>query len=233
MSNLKEFWEEIRRFGIPKLSDFLIDQKTKELFYKQTRTRTTSNWEVSTPEYLTFSINVSRVAVFLNDIKIMEPNLDRSKPNASFEAKKLFLDYHIKCEAVIIFLVTTLEVYLESVYHIALNKLKINTIDPKYNFQNKEDCKTAFKIIGIDLPNVDNQLWQDIFAAKKEGSIMNLRHRIIHTGLKVFLSYDFTFEEIEEKVLNVIKFISKIETKRRDLKILSSQIVKIFDESLF
>ncbi len=28
---------------------------------------------------------------------------------------------------------------------------------------------------------------------------MNLRHRIVHTGQKVMLSYEFTFEEVKKK----------------------------------
>ena len=205
---------------------------------------------------MTFSININRAAAFLLDIKRMEPNLDRSNPNTSFNAKKIFLEHHIKCEAVIIFLVTALEVYIESVFRIASKKINLrmlkhrslkrfikmfklkkkpsailleDILDDRMDFQRKENSKIAYKLIGINLPKIDNALWQNIFDVNRNGSIMGLRHRIIHTGLNVLISYEFTFQEVKNKVTELIKFISQVENKRKSINLHDETIIRIFD----
>ena len=226
MSNIEDFWTEIASCGIPKLKDFILDLDKGELVYNQSRTDRTSNWEQTTPQYQTFSININRVAVFLSDIRDLEPRLDKSALNTSFNAKKIFFEHHIKSEAAMILVITALEVYLESVFRIAATKSELSKLNSKalekfcktfrlqisksdillkdilvdrMDFQSGRNCKIAFKLIGIDLPGIDNTLWQNIFDVNKLGSIMNLRHRIIHTGQKVMLSYEFTFEEVKKK----------------------------------
>ena len=216
MSNIEDFWTEIARYGIPQLKNFILDLDRGELVYNQSRTNTSSNWEQTTPEYQIFSININRVAVFLSDIKDIEPRLEKGSLNTSFNAKQIFFEHHIKSEATIILVVTALEVYMESVFRIAstnfeLNKLNSNDLEKfrktfrlkieksdklledilvnRMTFQNGKICKTAFKLIGKDLQGIDNTLWQNIFDVNKLGSIMNLRHRIVHTGQKVMLSY--------------------------------------------
>lgn len=256
MKNLEDFWKIAAGFGIPKLSDFLIDLDNSELRYNQTRTKSSSNWEQTTPEYQTFSVNINRVAVFLSDIKNIKPTLKKRKLNTSFKAKKIFFEHHIKSEAIFILLVTALEVYMESIFRIAstkfelkilnikdLNKfcktfhLKIEKTDKflkdiladRMDFQNGDNCKIAFKLIDIDLPSINNALWQNIFDIKKEGSIMNIRHKIVHTGQKVMLIYQFSFEEVKEKVVELITFVSHVEKIRTKMNLQDRTIVTIFN----
>ena len=90
MNNLEDFWKLTAGFGIPKLSDFILDLDNGELRYIQSRTKISSNWEQTTPEYQIFSIYINRVAVFLSDIKNIEPTLKIGELNTSFKAKKIF-----------------------------------------------------------------------------------------------------------------------------------------------
>ena len=58
---------------------------------------------------------------------------------------------------------------------------------------------------------------------------MGLRHRIIHTGLNVLISYEFTFQEVKNKVTELIKFISQVENKRKSINLHDETIIRIFD----
>lgn len=228
--------------------------------YIKSRTKTSSNWEQITPEYQIFSININRVAVYLSDIKNIEPTLKIGELNTSFKAKKIFFEHHIKSEAVFILLVTALEVYMESVFRTASIKFELKKLNSKdlekfcktfrlktektdkllkdilvdrMNFQNADNCKIAFKLIGIDLPSINNVLWHNIFNVKKKGSIMNIRHRIVHTGQKVMLSYQFTFKEVREKVIDLITFVAHVEKIRIKMNLQDRTIVTIFNGDSF
>lgn len=256
MSNLNDFWKEIATYGIPELKDFIIDLDKKELVYNQSRTDKKTNWEQTTPQYQTFSININRAAVFLFDIKEIEPKLDKGILNTSFNAKKIFFEHHVKSEAVITLSVTALEVFMGSVFRIASNKLELKKLNSKdlekfcktfrlkinksdillkdilvdrMDFQNGDNCKRAFKLLGIDLPKIDVLLWQNIFNAKKVGSLMNLRHRIIHTGQKVMLTYEFTYIEVKKTIIDLISFVLKLEKLKNSLNLQDRDIVTIFD----
>ena len=263
MNDLEDFWQFAANFGIPKLTDFVVDLEDEILRYNQSRTKGLSNWEQSTPEYQDFSININRIAVFLSDIKNMEPNLKIRELSTSFKAKEIFFEHHIKSEGVFIFLVTTLEVYMESVFQIASQKLEIKKLNShdlnkfctKFHieiqpvdkllidilknmknriiFQNAEYCKIAFKLIGIDLPNIKGVLWQNIFDVNKKGSIMNIRHKIVHTGHKVMLSTRFSFKDIKEKTSELVEFIYEVEKIRTQLNLHNKDIVTIFNGSFF
>lgn len=50
MNNLEDFWKLTAGFGIPKLSDFILDLDNGELRYIQSRTKILSNWEQTPPE---------------------------------------------------------------------------------------------------------------------------------------------------------------------------------------
>ncbi len=50
---------------------------------------------------------------------------------------------------------------------ILLQDILVDRID----FQNGRNCKIAFKLIGIDLPGIDNTLWQSIFDVKKKEAL--------------------------------------------------------------
>ncbi len=252
---MEDFWKILIGYQIPKISQILLNKDTNEFHYNQTST-TTSNWEKFTDEYLNLCLNINKIANFLNNLKNSEDSLNTSPINASFKARRINLDFIGKCESIITNLVTSLETYLESVFRTAsrkfeLNKLKKSDLDDFYHrfnispktsniklndvlkkrmdFQSKSNVKIAYRLIGIDLPSLVSQLWQEIFDTKRTGSLMRLRHRIVHNGLEVMKDHIFNFDEIYKLTMNVIKFIYKVEMKRKEFQLQKRDIVIIFD----
>ena len=183
--------------------------------------------------------------------------MNTSPINASYKARRIDLDFIGKYESLIINLVTALETYLESVFRTAsykfdLNNLEKSDLDDFYHrfnispntshiklndvlkdrmdFQSKDNVKIAYKLLGIDLPSLVGQLWQDIFDTKRTGGLMRLRHRIVHNGLKVMKNHIFNFNEIYELTMKVIKFIYKVEMKRKVFQLQERDIVIVFNK---
>ena len=104
-----------------------------------------------------------------------------------------------------------------------------DTLKDRMDFQSKSNLKKAYKLIGLNLPNIEGQLWQDIFDTNRTGSLMRLRHRIVHNGLKVMKDYSFNFKDIYELTMKSIEFIYGVEVKRKELHLQARNIVIIFD----
>jgi len=252
---MENFWENVINYQIPKISNILLDLDTNEFHFNQTTT-STRNWDKFTDEYLDFCLNINKIGNFLTILKNSEVLLNNSPINASFKARRINLDFIGKCESIIIYLATALEIYLESVFRTASRKFDLNKLNStdlnkfyrrfnitpdtthsnlndilkdRMDFQNKSNLKIAYKLIGIDLPNLVGLLWPDIFDTKRLGSLMRLRHRIVHNGLEVMKDHSFNFKEVYELTMKSIKFIYKVETKRKALQLQGRDIVRIFN----
>lgn len=252
---MEDFWKVVTNFQIPKISNILLNLDTNDFHFNQTTT-STSNWDKFTDEYLDFCLNINKIANFLIILKNNEDLLNNSPINASFKARRINLDFIGKCESIIIYLATALEIYLESVFRTAsrkfdLNKLNSTNLNKFYrrfnitpntthsnlndvlidrmSFQNKKSLKIAYQLIGIDLQNVVGQLWEDIIDTKRTGSLMRLRHNIVHNGLEFMKDHSFKFNEVYELTMKSIKFIYGVEIKRKELQLQGRYIVMIFD----
>jgi len=82
-----------------------------------------------TEEYLNFCLNTNKIALFLVDLKQTEDLLEISPINASFNAKRLDLNFIGKSQSLLIFLVTAVEVYWESVFKTASIKFELDKLD--------------------------------------------------------------------------------------------------------
>ena len=251
---MQNFWENVRNYQIPQLSDIYLDIDAKKFHYNLTRVSITSNGDKFTEEFLDFSLNINKIALFLTDLKQTEDSLDISPPNTSFNSRRIDLNFIGKCQSLIIFLATAVEVYCGSVFRTASQKIDLNTLDttdlkeyhyrffltsdsshvklsdtlkPRMEFQNNEAVKIAYKLIGIDLPDLVGVLWQDIFDTNKVGSLMRLRHRIAHNGLEIMKDHLFSFNETYELTMKSIRLIHLIETKRTELHLHNRDIIVI------
>ncbi|KKL70722.1 hypothetical protein LCGC14_2102060, partial [marine sediment metagenome] len=188
------------------------------------------------------------------DLKKTEDLLDTSPVNASFNARRIDLNFIGKSQSLIIFLATAVEVYCESVFRTASNKFDLVRLDSsdledfyrrfniahlpphrklsdvlktRMDFQNKDNLKIAYKLIGIHLPTLVGELWQDIFDTNRMGSLMRLRHRIVHNGLEIMKDHQFNFDETHELTMKSIRFVYQIETRRTELQLHNRDIVVI------
>lgn len=84
-------------------------------------------------------------------------------------------------------------------------------IPERIDLQQYDKCKAAFNLIGIDLPKIDNILWEKIFSSPKD-SYMEKRHRIIHAGLPDInkISIQSEIEYIEFAILDIAKFVNNV-----------------------
>lgn len=192
----------------------------------------------------------------LIDLKDAESLLDSSPINASFNGKRIDLNFIGKCQSLIIFLATAVEIYYESVFRTASSKFDLVTLDsssldnfyhrfyitplpshtklsdvlkPRMDFQNRDNLKIAYKLIGIHLPTLTGVLWPEIFDTNRVGSLMRLRHRIVHNGLDIMKDHQFSFDEIYELTMKSIRFVYSLEIKRTELHLHGRDIVRIFD----
>ncbi|KKL45878.1 hypothetical protein LCGC14_2351220 [marine sediment metagenome] len=250
---MENFWERIINYKIPKISNILLDVDTNKFHYDQTSV-STSNWDKFTEEYLNFSLNINKIALFLIDLKYTEDLLDSSPINASFNAKRIDLNFIGKCQSLIIFLATAVEIYCESVFRTASSKFDLVRLDssnledfyrrfyltplaahtklsdmlkPRMDFQNKDNLKIAYRLIGIHLPTLTGILWQEIFDTNRVGSLLQLRHRIVHNGLEIMKDHQFSFDEVYELTMKSIRIVYQIETRRTELHLHDRDIVII------
>ncbi len=252
---MEDFWESLINYQIPKISNILLDEDTNQFHYDQTSV-SVSNWDKFTEEYLNFCLNINKIALFLVDLKHTEDSLDTSPINTSFNAKRIDLNFIGKCQSLIIFLATAVEVYCESIFRTASIKFDLDRLDssdledfyrrfnitplpshtklsdvlkPRMDFQNKENLKIAYNLIGIHLPTLVGVLWQEIFDVNRSGSLMRLRHRIVHNGLEIMKDHQFSFDEVYELTTKSIRIVYQIESRRTELHLQGRDIVKIFD----
>lgn len=105
------------------------------------------------------------------------------------------------------------ENFFEKLKEIGNLKIQLNDIIPeRLDFQQKEKCKIAYQLLGIDLPNLNHEIWKKIFTKEEHGYIQ-IRNHIVHGGSKEILlkRRKINFEFLEDSILNVINFVFLIE----------------------
>jgi len=97
----------------------------------------------------------------------------------------------------------------------------LSDILPKaLDFQQKEKVKMAYKLIDMNVAEIDNTLWDRIFS-KTHGYIKK-RNDIVHKGLENIievnnindLDLDKEIEEIESAIIDIVQFVFYVETLR-------------------
>lgn len=99
----------------------------------------------------------------------------------------------------------------------------------RLDFQQGENCKVAFSLININLPALDNTLWEKIFSKGNKYSLIELRHRIIHMGANSLLLKRFIIEDIKEAILNSVKFLYLVESERQKKFPYGPDVIEIYD----
>ena len=88
----------------------------------------------------------------------------------------------------------------------------------RMDFQNKDKCKVAYQLINIDLPNLYNRFWQNIFS-NEDTSYMQSRHKIIHGEMPNIESIESecSVDFVERALLDIVNYVFFIEEKRLEL----------------
>ena len=88
----------------------------------------------------------------------------------------------------------------------------------RMDFQNKDKSKVAFQLINIDLPELAEIFWHNIFD-NEPTSYMQTRHRIIHSEMPNFKNLDneCSIDYIKRALLDIVNYVYFIEEKRFEL----------------
>jgi tetratricopeptide (TPR) repeat protein len=92
----------------------------------------------------------------------------------------------------------------------------------RMDFQQKKKCKTAYNLVGIDVVNISDSIWEKIYAP--EGYIKR-RNSYVHSDMTEYLRIknikniqDFNLEneieEFENSLMDIVKFVFYIEHQR-------------------
>lgn len=84
----------------------------------------------------------------------------------------------------------------------------IHILPSKLDFQLKDNCRNAFKLFDIILPEINQKTWQKIFSNNND-SYIKLRHRIVHGNTILSGFSDITI--IENAIQEVSEFVYQIE----------------------
>ena len=92
-------------------------------------------------------------------------------------------------------------------------------IPERLDLQQKDKCKIAFKLLNINLPELNSRIWEKIFTNESYGYIQR-RHKIIHasfqSGIQNIKEIDINeeIEYIEDAILDIVEFVHDIEWLR-------------------
>lgn len=90
--------------------------------------------------------------------------------------------------------------------------IKLSSILPSnMDFQRSNNCKIAYKLVGVDIPALDNSLWEYIFASRNPNSILSRRNSIIHALTRTVERLKFSKEDVKEDIEKACNFIFNIE----------------------
>ena len=90
------------------------------------------------------------------------------------------------------------------------------------DFQRSKNCKIAYKLVGIDIPALNNSLWEYIFASRNPISILSRRNSIIHALTRTIEYLEISKEDVKEDIEKTCMFIFNIEKR----------IVEIYSDKL-
>lgn len=86
-------------------------------------------------------------------------------------------------------------------------------------FQQKEKCKNAYNLIGIDVVNIDESIWEKIYS---ENGYIKKRNSTIHGDIHDYIGInnlrdfdlDKQVEDLENALMDIVKFVFYIEHQR-------------------
>lgn len=90
----------------------------------------------------------------------------------------------------------------------------------RLDFQQREKTKIAYNLIGINVVEIEDELWEKIFS-KTDGYIAK-RNKIVHSRVEDLIKIenikdfklDKEIEEIENAIIDIVQFMFYIETQR-------------------
>lgn len=103
------------------------------------------------------------------------------------------------------------------------NFLLSELIPERIDMQQKKKCKIAYKLLNIDLAELNPEIWENIFTKKSDGYIQR-RHKIVHASfqseIKTINELDLKseVEYIEKAIIDIAKFVHDIEWIRLALR---------------
>lgn len=91
-------------------------------------------------------------------------------------------------------------------------------LSERMDFQTKDKCKVAFQLINIDLLELNNIFWHNIFD-NKPLSYIQTRHKVIHGSMPYIENLDdeCSVDFIERALLDIVNYVYFIEEKRFEL----------------
>jgi len=98
----------------------------------------------------------------------------------------------------------------------SLEFLVSELISERIDLQQKKKCKIAFKLLNINLPEINDKIWENIFKNESNG-YMQRRHKIAHTTFQSEIhnvnqiNVKDEIEYIENVILDVVEFVHDIE----------------------
>ncbi|TFG04908.1 MAG: hypothetical protein EU539_10025 [Promethearchaeota archaeon] len=193
------------------------------------------------PHFLNFTYGINRVMTFYTKlIKIKTPEDLVSYQNALYyDTSLLFL-----INALENYLISTFRFLAKGINISFMNKNhlhrfikefniekkffkrleKFNTLEfpfseltpERMDIQQKKKCNIAFKLLGINLPELNRKIWEKIFTNESHGYIQR-RHKIIHSSYipeikninDIKVKDEITY--IERAILDIVEFVHNIE----------------------
>jgi len=98
----------------------------------------------------------------------------------------------------------------------AANFLLSELIPERIDMQQKKKCRIAYKLLSIDLAELNPEIWENIFAKKSDGYIQR-RHKIVHATYQSDvknineLNLKSEVEYIEKAIIDITSFVHDIE----------------------
>ena len=101
-----------------------------------------------------------------------------------------------------------------------LEFLLSDILPERMDLQQKKKCKVAFNLIGIDVVNANNSIWEKIYST--ESGYLQKRHIIIHGGpnqitdIRNINNFNINqeIEELENAIIDIVQFVFYIENQR-------------------
>ncbi len=191
---IDEIWKKLNGFNLSTIDSFYIDEKIFKCCFTPTMPpEPTLAWGY-------FNLNINKVVETLRIALKLDDNNHR---------------YYVMCDNALVLLISAFESYLTSNYNNIRKILGKEEIDPKIlTFQRKESLKEKYGELDIEIAQLDENLWREIFSSREsEKGIIKLRNIIVHNGWKGIekKSDMLNHIDIKELTLTICKFIKIVE----------------------
>ena len=99
-----------------------------------------------------------------------------------------------------------------------LRNIKLSSMLPeRMDFQKSRNCKIAYKLASINIPDLNISLWEYVFASKNPNSLLSRRNSIIHALTRTLERLKITKEDVKQDIEKTCEFIFNIEEKMVEL----------------